>query len=104
MGLFAAPSETILSPIFSTRHTPTGHLTNVDNEVVQYFGYLPQDMLGCSIFNYYHPMDFPLIKDIYKTVSTWTLVIRNTMSMKLKNNNEDKIKINLKNIIFHKTR
>ncbi|KAK0166793.1 hypothetical protein PV327_004276, partial [Microctonus hyperodae] len=65
---YKAPSEAILSPIFSTRHTATGHLTNVDNEVVQYFGYLPQDMLGCSIFNYYHPMDFPLIKDIYKTV------------------------------------
>ncbi|XP_029034643.1 period circadian protein isoform X8 [Osmia bicornis bicornis] len=63
-----APEETIISSIFTTRHTATCHLSHVDPDVVQYFGYLPQDMVGRSLFDFYHPEDLPFIKEIYETV------------------------------------
>lgn len=65
---YKAPEETIMSAIFTTWHTSTCHLSHVDPDVVQYFGYLPQDMVGRSLFEFYHPEDLPFIKDIYETV------------------------------------
>ncbi|XP_018050159.1 PREDICTED: period circadian protein isoform X6 [Atta colombica] len=65
---YKAPEETIISSVFTTRHTATCHLSHVDPDVVQYFGYLPQDMVGRSLFDFYHPEDLPFIKDIYGTV------------------------------------
>ncbi|XP_029178906.1 period circadian protein isoform X2 [Nylanderia fulva] len=65
---YKAPEETIISSVFTTRHTSTCHLSHVDPDVVQYFGYLPQDMVGRSLFDFYHPEDLPFIKDIYETV------------------------------------
>ncbi|CAB0029299.1 unnamed protein product [Trichogramma brassicae] len=62
------PEETIIPTIFSTRHNATCHYTFVDQDVVQYMGYLPQDMINRSLFCYYHPEDLPLIKDIYETI------------------------------------
>lgn len=52
-----------------TRHTATCHLSHVDPDVVRYFGYLPQDMVGRSLFDFYHPEDLLFIKDIYENVS-----------------------------------
>nr|XP_012217078.1 PREDICTED: period circadian protein isoform X2 [Linepithema humile] len=65
---YKAPEETIISSVFTTRHTATCHLSHVDPDVVQYSGYLPQDMVGRSLFDFYHPEDLPFIKDIYETV------------------------------------
>ncbi|XP_076163774.1 period circadian regulator isoform X5 [Ptiloglossa arizonensis] len=65
---YKAPEETIISSIFTTRHTATCDLSHVDPDVVQYFGYLPQDMVGRSLFDFYHPEDLPFIKDIYEIV------------------------------------
>ncbi|XP_077280683.1 period circadian regulator isoform X2 [Temnothorax americanus] len=65
---YKAPEQTIISSVFTTRHTATCHLSHVDPDVVQYFGYLPQDMVGRSLFDFYHPEDLPVIKDIYETV------------------------------------
>ncbi|CAD1471106.1 unnamed protein product, partial [Heterotrigona itama] len=65
---YKAPEETIISSVFTTRHTATCYLAHVDPDVVQYFGYLPQDMVGRSLFDFYHPEDLPFIKDIYETV------------------------------------
>ncbi|XP_029668598.1 period circadian protein [Formica exsecta] len=65
---YKAPEETIISSIFTTCHTATCYLSHVDPDVVQYFGYLPQDMIGRSLFDFYHPEDLPFIKDIYETV------------------------------------
>ncbi|XP_025153774.1 period circadian protein isoform X3 [Harpegnathos saltator] len=65
---YKAPEETIISSVFTTRHTATCHLSHVDPDVVQYFGYPPQDMVGRSLFDFYHPEDLPFIKDIYETV------------------------------------
>ncbi|XP_043804127.1 period circadian protein isoform X3 [Apis laboriosa] len=65
---YKAPEETIISSVFTTRHNATCYLSHVDPDVVQYFGYLPQDMVGRSLFDFYHPEDLPFIKDIYETV------------------------------------
>ncbi|XP_023318370.1 period circadian protein isoform X2 [Trichogramma pretiosum] len=65
---YKGPEETIIPTIFSTRHNATCHYTYVDQDVVQYMGYLPQDMINRSLFCYYHPEDLPLIKDIYETI------------------------------------
>lgn len=56
------------SPKFSTRHTASGILTHVDGTSVGAFGYLPQDIIGRPIMNFYHPEDMPLLKEVYGTV------------------------------------
>lgn len=40
--------------------------THVDSEVVMYFGYLPQDIIGKSVFDFYHPEDLPYLKEVYE--------------------------------------
>lgn len=40
--------------------------THVDSEIVPYLGYLPQDMVGRSVFDFYHPEDLPYLKEVYK--------------------------------------
>lgn len=69
MSLSVVPEETIIPTVFTTRHTATCRLSYVDPDCVQYLGYLPQDMLDRSLFDFYHPEDLPLVKDIYETVS-----------------------------------
>nr|AHW98220.1 PER [Ceratosolen solmsi marchali] len=65
---YKVPQETIIPTVFTTRHTATCRLSYVDPEVVQYLGYLPQDMIDRSLFDFYYPEDLPLIKEIYKIV------------------------------------
>nr|UQF78880.1 period [Gampsocleis gratiosa] len=60
--------ETRLSPKFLTRHLASCQLSYVDAEAVPYFGYLPQDMTGRSVFEFYHPEDLPFLKEVYKGV------------------------------------
>lgn len=62
------PDETRISQKFMTRHSATSQLTHVDNDVVPYFGYLPQDMLRKSIFDFYHPEDMLFLKEVYQSV------------------------------------
>lgn len=50
-----------------TRHSATSQLTHVDDDVVPYFGYLPQDMLRKSIFDFYHPEDMLFLKEVYQS-------------------------------------
>jgi hypothetical protein len=69
MLLSVVPQETIMPTVFTTRHTATCRLSYVDPEVVQYLGYLPQDMIDRSLFDFYYPEDLALIKEIYKIVS-----------------------------------
>lgn len=54
---------------FSMRHTAGGILTHVDGTSVAAIGYLPQDMIGKSVMDFYHPGDMALMKDVYETVA-----------------------------------
>lgn len=53
---------------FSTRHTTNGVLNYVDGNSVESIGYLPQDILGQSIMELYHPEDMPILKKMYETI------------------------------------
>ena len=69
LSLSVVPEETTMPKTFKTRHTAMCRLSSVDPEIVPYTGYLPQDMIDRSLFDFYHPEDLPIIKDIYETVS-----------------------------------
>lgn len=54
---------------FSMRHNAGGILTHVDGTSISAIGYLPQDIIGKSVMDFYHPSDMELIKDAYATVA-----------------------------------
>lgn len=56
------------SPRFAIRHNCTGLITHVDSTIVSAFGYLPQEMIGRSIFEFFHPEDFGIMKEIYEKI------------------------------------
>jgi len=49
------------------RHSATGELIHVDSEAVPHFGYLPQDMIGVSVFDFFHPEDMQYLKEVHMT-------------------------------------
>lgn len=49
------------------RHTASCVFNHVDPDVVTNLGFLPQDMLGKSIFDFYHPEDMPFLKEVYES-------------------------------------
>nr|BAA28712.1 period protein [Chymomyza costata] len=56
------------SPKFTIRHTATGIISHVDNAAVSALGYLPQDLIGRSILDFYHAEDLFTMKETYETV------------------------------------
>lgn len=67
---YSAPNEPLQDKQlkFSTRHSTTGAMNYVDGNSVESIGFLPQDILGRSIMELYHPEDMPILKKIYETV------------------------------------
>lgn len=60
------------------RHTAACVFSHVDPDVVTNFGFLPQDMLGKSVFDFYHPDDMLFVKELYesgKELKMQTIVI-----------------------------
>ncbi|XP_012280867.1 period circadian protein isoform X1 [Orussus abietinus] len=64
-----APEETSISSKLTRRHSATWRISYVDPDVARYLGHLPQDMVGRSLFDFYHPEDVPIIKEIHETVT-----------------------------------
>lgn len=62
-----APEEARKSSKFGMRHTASCVFSHVDADVVTNFGFLPQDMLGRSVFDFYHPEDLPFLKEVYES-------------------------------------
>nr|AGZ88038.1 PERIOD [Belgica antarctica] len=52
---------------FTTRHTASGLLSHVDG-TANILGFLPQDMLGRKVMEFYHPEDMVLLKEVYETI------------------------------------
>ncbi|KAJ8917493.1 hypothetical protein NQ315_005542 [Exocentrus adspersus] len=66
---YKVPYERKSSPKkFGMRHTAACTFSHVDPDVVTNFGFLPQDMVGKSVFDFYHPEDMPFLKEIYESV------------------------------------
>ncbi|EDW00102.1 period circadian protein isoform X2 [Drosophila grimshawi] len=56
------------SPKFAIRHTAAAIISHVDSASVSALGYLPQDLIGRSIMDFYHHEDLPIIKETYEIV------------------------------------
>lgn len=69
-SVYNAPNEPLQDRQlkFSTRHSTTGVMNYVDGNSVESIGYLPQDILGRSVMELYHPEDMPILKKVYETV------------------------------------
>ncbi|XP_025834340.1 period circadian protein-like, partial [Agrilus planipennis] len=63
---FVAPNEEKNLPKFNMHHTAASTVTYVDSDIVKNFGFMPQDILGRSVFDFYHPEDMPLLKEVYE--------------------------------------
>ncbi|ERL89149.1 hypothetical protein D910_06525 [Dendroctonus ponderosae] len=68
ISAYKVPKERKMSSKFGMRHTASCIISYVDPDVVTNFGFLPQDMLGKSVFDFYHPEDMPFLKEVYKSV------------------------------------
>lgn len=53
---------------FNTRHSLFCSYTYIHPNAIPLLGFLPQDMVGMSIFDFYHPEDFEQLYNIYKQV------------------------------------
>lgn len=51
---------------FSTRHTAGGILVHIDGTAVAAIGYMPQDILGKSVLDFFHPEDLVPLKTAYE--------------------------------------
>lgn len=51
---------------FCTQHTAAGIVVHIDGTAVAAVGYMPQDILGKSILDFYHPDDLMLMKSVYE--------------------------------------
>lgn len=66
--MFSFSEGKIKNAHFISRHKANGIISHI--EPVAPLGFLPQDVIGHSVFDFYHPDDMPYLKEIYATLST----------------------------------
>ena len=65
--MYIDPEEVPATPgKFVTRHSASCNFGHMDTDAISYLGHLPQDLIGNSILDYYHPDDMLLLKSIYE--------------------------------------
>lgn len=65
---------------FSTKHTATGVLAHIDGTAMAAIGYLPHEIVGRSIFDFYHPSDLSELRNVYKTLTEQCSLSMDTIS------------------------
>lgn len=70
MSFCLVPEERVNLAKFGMRHTTACVFSHVDPDVATNFGFAPQDMLGKSIFDFYHPEDMSFLKEVYESIIT----------------------------------
>ncbi|XP_012941991.1 aryl hydrocarbon receptor nuclear translocator-like protein 1 [Aplysia californica] len=53
---------------YMSRHTVEGKFTYVDERATVILGYLPQELLGTSVYEYYHQDDIPAMGQVHRKV------------------------------------
>ena len=48
------------------RHTAQCRVDQYDSQGISLLGFLPQDVVGRSMVDFFHPEDLPVIKDSYR--------------------------------------
>lgn len=61
----SVPDEKSSTGQFGLRHSSNCLFSEVDMSSVPFLGHLPQDLLGTSALEFYHPNDLPELKKIY---------------------------------------
>lgn len=67
---------------FSTRHTAAGILVHIDGNSVATIGFMPQDIIGKSILDHFHPEDMVLLETAYDLLMKNTQVADGRVSTK----------------------
>ncbi|KAK6175526.1 hypothetical protein SNE40_013973 [Patella caerulea] len=87
------PAGASVEKSFSIRHSFNCKFTHLSKNTVQLLGYLPQDLLGTSIFNLLHPDNLEELLHTYRRVITMKGQPFKTLKMKLKTKNNDWITV-----------
>ncbi|XP_050430110.1 period circadian protein isoform X2 [Adelges cooleyi] len=67
---YTCPEERKKNPVnFITKHNALLEWCYVDQLIISHFGYLPQNLIGRSVFDYYNIDDLSIIKEIYENMS-----------------------------------
>ncbi|RWS16565.1 period circadian protein-like protein [Dinothrombium tinctorium] len=70
-SVYQVPNE--VSPAmtpFTTRHTASCHFSYIDSNTISYLGYLPQDLIGNSVFVFCKHEDFGTLREVYETLTS----------------------------------
>ncbi|XP_060839763.1 protein cycle isoform X1 [Rhopalosiphum padi] len=59
-------SDIVKPPCFTSKHTIDGKFLSVDQRVTYIVGFLPQELLGTSMYEYFHQDDIARLVDIHK--------------------------------------
>ncbi|XP_050542938.1 protein cycle isoform X3 [Daktulosphaira vitifoliae] len=59
-------SDIVRPPCFTSKHTIDGKFLSVDQRVTYIVGFLPQELLGTSMYEYFHQDDIARLVDIHK--------------------------------------
>ena len=79
---------------FSCKHSQNCVLTYIDAEAVPLLGYLPQDVVMTSIFQYYHPDDLHILHGAYEKLVARRKTTRCSEPVRMKVCNGDYIIVN----------
>lgn len=67
---------------FSTKHTATGVMVHIDGTAMAAIGYLPHEIIGRNIFDFYHPSDLGELRNVYETLTEQSSISMDTISGK----------------------
>lgn len=65
---------------FSTKHTAAGVLVHIDGTAMAAIGYLAHEIIGQTIFDFYHPEDLGELRNVYQKLTEQSSISMDTIS------------------------